>query len=756
MDGGRRAVPGDCHGGQHGSGPRPFALGEYRCLATESRDVVELLARTAFPLSLAVGTDARMAQAEIVSGNYFHALRVTPHLGRLFGEQDDRAGAATAIVLGHRFWQTRFGGEPSVVGRDVRINGRQAVVVGIAPPRFVGAMQLVNTDLWLPAAAYADLAGSREVEPVPAFGVMGRLGAGVTPAQAEGRLAEIAAAVWASANQTDAPAAMVRPATGFGVPIAAQGPVLTLSAAVYVMMALLMAVACANVAALVLARGAGRTGEIAVRLSLGASRAHIARQLVTESVLLAGAGGVVGSIVAGWLTQALAAQLSTPFEYVTYAIDVRPDGRVLAYSAAAAAIAATLCGVAPIRHAWRVDVLDVLNRSASRSRSARSRRTLHTTVALQFAVSTTLLVAAGGLIRTYLDAASPRAGFNPAGLIAASLDADQIQLDRAAGIRLYDAIVNRLAAIPGVTRLALTRDLPTGRGREVTISPDGSADRSGRSAAAVTIVSAGYFETLGARLLQGRTFGDSDGRRDVAVVDETMARRVWPGEPPVGRTFQVDGEAGAIEVIGVVPDLGGAPADRAVAPAFYRPFPHAYSSRMTIVARVDGDAAAVMRALRAAVHDVNRDLSILDLRTMDERLGVIASQRRIPAAALSAVGLLGLVLSTVGLYGVMAYGVRDRSREIGIRLALGARPADVRRLVLRQGFVVVGVGVALGAAGTALAITVIRSTLFGIRPPDPLTLVTVAGVLLTTALAALYLPARSASRVPPADTLRVE
>ncbi len=281
-------MPGDCHGGQHGSGPRPFALGEYRCLATESRDVVELLARTAFPLSLAVGTDARMAQAEIVSGNYFHALRVTPHLGRLFGEQDDRAGAATAIVLGHRFWQTRFGGEPSVVGRDVRINGRQAVVVGIAPPRFVGAMQLVHTDLWLAAAASADLAESREVETVPAFGVMGRLAAGVSPEPAEGRLTQIAAPVWATADQTDAPAAMVRPATGFGVPNAARGPVLTLSAAVYVMMALLMAVACANVAALVLARGAGRTGEIAVRLSLGASRTHIARQLVTESVLVAG------------------------------------------------------------------------------------------------------------------------------------------------------------------------------------------------------------------------------------------------------------------------------------------------------------------------------------------------------------------------------------------------------------------------------------------------------------------------------------
>ena len=388
------------------AGPRPFALGEYRALASESAAVGMLLARTFFPLSLSAEDGAQMAQVELVSGNYFETLRVKPFAGRFFDPSADRANAELQAVLSHALWRRRFGADPTVVGRSMRVNGRPMVVAGIAPPGFVGATQLIAADLWLPAAAYPDLAGSTDADTVPMFGVMGRLSPEVTADEAQAQLTSMAADLPGTGGGERAPAVMVTPAAGFGVPVAVQGMVLTFSGFIYVMMALLMAVASANVAALVLARGAGRSREIAVRLSLGASRWHIARQLLTESVALALVGCAAGTVVALWLTQVLVARLSTPFQYVNYAIDVHPDARVLAYSAIVTALAAVLCGVAPIRYAGRVDVLDVLKQGSAKGRSRQSRRTLNAMVVMQFAVSTTLLVVAGMLVRSYLGAQS--------------------------------------------------------------------------------------------------------------------------------------------------------------------------------------------------------------------------------------------------------------------------------------------------------------------------------------------------------------
>jgi predicted permease len=351
------------------TGPRPFALREYRELADPSSATITLLARTFFPLSLAAEDGARMAQAEVVSANYFDTLRVTPFLGRFFDEGADREGSAPVAVLSHRLWELRFGSNPAAIGRRVRVNGLPVVVAGVAPAGFAGAMQLVAADLWLPAGIYPHLAASTDADAVPRFGVMGRLVAGVTLAHAEARLGSALAAL-ATPGDADAPRAVVMtPATGIGAPPALKGTMLTLSGFIYVIMALLMAVACANVAALVLARGSGRTREVAVRLSLGASRIHIARQLLIESAVLALAGCAAGTLIALWLTQALVARLTTPFQYVSYAIDVQPDARVLAYSAMATGLAAMFCGIAPIRYAARVDILEVLSRSAARGGS---------------------------------------------------------------------------------------------------------------------------------------------------------------------------------------------------------------------------------------------------------------------------------------------------------------------------------------------------------------------------------------------------
>jgi predicted permease len=738
---------------------RPFALREYRQLARASQPTGMLLARTFFPLSLVGEDGARMAQAELVSGNYFATLRVSPFLGRFFDANADREHAPLVTVLSHRLWEVRFGADPAAIGKSVRVNGRTAVITAVAPRGFVGAMRLIAADLWLPAAMYPDLAGSADAATTPMFGVMGRLADGLPVYQAEAAMsaAHVAAA---HLNRGEAPPAVVlAPATGFGVPVAVHGTVLTLSGLIYLLMALLMTVACANVAALVLARGAGRSREIAIRLSLGASRMRIARQLAIESLVLAAAGCTAGALVAVWLTQAVVAGLSTPFQYVSYAVDVHPDARVLVYSVLTTAAAAVLCGIAPIRLAGRVDVVDALKQSAANGRSRRSLRTLNVMVVLQFAVSTTLLVGAGMLVHSYIRAQTATATFVTAGLVAATFDVDQVQLDRADGIRLYESLVERVSMLPGVSDVGVAREAPFAAGRPTAILSDGHPGASAEPiTASAMVASSRYLETLGLTLRQGRAFEQNDPAQPrIAVVNETMAQRLWPDTSPIGRTFRL-AETGpeAVQVVGVVENAEARSSGRLAQAAFYQPFPHEYSGRMTVVMRVQGEPSRFYTDVRRIVRELHQDLAIVDLRTVDELQRIRADERRIPATALSLIGLLGLLLSAVGLYGVVAYGVRERAREFGIRLAVGARPADIRRLVLRQGFTTISIGLALGAAAIMLSGQLLRSTVFAIGVADPLLVTAVCAVLVMTGFAALYIPARWASGVEPACTLRSE
>jgi predicted permease len=735
---------------------RPFSLHEYREVSQATGSAL-LLARTFFPLSLAARDGARMAQTELVSGNYFATLGLKPFIGRLLSEQDDREGAPLVLVLSHGLWQRRFGADPAALGTPVRVNGRSAAIVGVAPPGFVGAMRLVGSEVWLPASVYPDLAGSPDAATVPMFGVMGRLRDGVTREEATARLTS-AAATLAFSKESGAPAVAVTPAAGFGVPVSVQGTVMTLSGFIYVMMALLMVVACANVTALVLARGVGRSGEIAVRLSLGASRLRIARQLAVESSVLALAGCAVGSVAAIWLTQALVAGLTTPFQYVDYAIDVHPDIRVFACSAIGTAVAAMLCGMAPLRLARRVDVVDVLKQSAGHSRRGTT-RTLNGMVAAQFAVSTTLLVAAAIFARTYVDAQSTRPGFETSGLIVATLDLDQLQMGRAAGTQMYRNALERLRSFPGVIDVASVSELPFRPGRMVPVfsTADAPIQRDSEPVRAVaTIASSSYFSTLGVAVREGRMFGDNEPERpSVAVINEAMARRLWPDRSALGQTFRVNRpDAEPVEVIGVASRIVAGPQDTLARPGFYQPFPAQYSARMTLVVRVNGDPASYFAGVQRTIRELNEDLAVTELRTLDDVLEGIDGLRRIPATLFALVGLLGLLLSAVGLYGVVAYSVRERSHELGIRLALGARPVDVRRMVVRQGFGTVGVGIALGTAASIVVTQLLRNRLFGASAVDPVNLTIVWTVLSVAGLAALYLPARWASRVEPARTLR--
>jgi predicted permease len=325
-------------------------------------------------------------------------------------------------------------------------------------------------------------------------------------------------------------------------------------------------------------------------------------------------------------------------------------------------------------------------------------------------------------------------------------------------VRLYEEVLARLSALPGVVAAALTRDVLPGRGGAVTVTASAAA-ASARGVAVDAVpmlVSPDFFRTVGITIRQGRSFSSSDPAR-TAVIDEAMARRLWPGASPIGRTFTVSGRPDeVIEVVGTVPDASDASRGRGAQPVFYRPFPQEYSSRMTILLRAGGDPAALVPEARRTIAEVNRDVSLVDLRTVDQMIEAADAQRRLPATVLSVVGSLAVLLSAVGLYGVVAYGVRERAHELGIRLALGARPADVSRLILRQGFMIVGIGLALGILGAVGGGRVAQAALFGVNGLDGWTMAAVCALLSMTGFVALYVPARWASRLEPARTLRDE
>lgn len=739
------------------SGTHPFSLDEYHALARSSTEAASLLAWTFYPVSLAGDAAGQMAEAQVVSSNYFDVLHVTPFAGRFFNDNGDGGDNA---VLSYAVWRRRFSGESGVIGRAVRVNGRTVTVIGIAPPGFVGAMRLIAADLWLPARAFETLGHNAAAGKPRVFGVMGRLAPSVTTAAATARFDAIETVRARLNGAAQPPAVIVTPATGFGVPPAVQGSLMTLSGLIYLVMALLLAVAAANVAALVLARGTQTTQEIAVRLALGASRARVARRLLAEAAVLATAGSAAGAVAAVWLTRLLAANLTTPFTYVSYAIDISPDVRVLLYCAIATVATTAFCGLAPLRHASKVDVVAALKQSG-RSASHGPGQLLRGLVVAQFATCMALLMAAGLLVRGYIGAQAASPGFVIHHLAAASLDLAQVDLDEQAGRRLYAGLAARVAALPGVSAVTLTDDAPfTGAAREETVIPMGERGlASGQTfSAGAAIVDAGYFRTLGVEIQRGRSFAYAEPAEPlVAIVNETMARRLAVDGSAVGHAFRLAGSGGrAIQVVGVVADLKTHSLEGVAQPVFYQPLSQRYSAALTLLARTHGDAASIENDISQAVHDANRDLAVVDLRPIDARLELSLGGRRGPAELLLAIALLAMLLGAIGLYGVMSLAVRRRARELAIRLAMGARPIDVRWLVLREGLGTIAVGLALGAAVSLAAGRLVRARLFGVHGSDPITTAAVCAFLAGAGLLALYFPARWASRVDPAESLRGE
>jgi predicted permease len=722
---------------------------EYRLLASAARTFVGLAAERNTSLSLEAGGVGRTTVAHAVTGNYFDLLGVRMAHGRGFRPEEDRRDSTErVVVLGHRLWQTRFGAEPAIVGTAVRINDQPHTVIGIAPPEFTGS-EGAAIRIWLPISSLRSLrphdfeANLIDRAEDCCVEVVGRLAGDVSRAQARAELQVLSDRFRASVAQDPRPIALG--GTEFLRDRAGASTALAVIGVLFLGIVLVLVMACANVGNLLLARMAARTSEIAVRLSLGGDRPRIVRQLLTEGLVLAVVASAVGLAIAQWLPGIVLDTLAgqpAPF-------DTRPDAIVLMYAIALAAIACVACALAPALHATRRNVATSLKIAPTATASRLPLRSL--LLGVQVAVSVVLLTSAGLLLRGVAEARRVDLGFDVEDVTVAAIDLPQGSYDPA---RMHTFMADLTGSLrnAGLRSFGFVTTEPLSDLHYMTgVRLPGSAPEAGTFVEFLQ-VSPGYFDVLGIPLIEGRPFVDADASRSVAIVNQALARRYWPDDTAVGRSF-VTGNNRVLEIIGVVRDAHVVRFD-AVEPMFFQlPSQLRADAFPRLLFSADQPSTSALVATAIERLEGRAQVEIVPLR--DRLEGVLSELAFAPLAA-SALGVFALGLATVGMFGVFAYAVRQRTREIGVRLALGAQPREVVRLVLATSARAVTGGLAAGILGALAASQVLRSSLYGVSPIDPLTYGAVSLVLAASALAASYLPARLAARIDPGSALRAE
>ena len=706
---------------------------------------VAVYAPTTFNLT-GTGTP-EVVRAAWATGEFFSTLGVQPQLGRFFASADDAAGAPPLVVLAHGFWARRFGANPAAVGQTIRLNGIDCTIIGVARPGLRFGREL---ELWR----------NRTVGPPPRRGpfyLMGlaRRQAGVTDAAVRANLDSVVA----SLKQQHGPGDwkfQSEPLTEALVGDA-RTPLYLLLGAV----GILLLIALANVANLLLARSAARQRELAVRAALGAGRARITRQLLTESALLSIAGGALGVLLGFGLTRVL---LPLGELIIPRLSEIQVDVRVMLFAVGLSLIAGLLFGTAPALQASGADVMEPL-RDDQRAGAGRSRRALQRSlVIVEIALALMLSIGAGLLIRSLARLQHVDTGIEAHDVMTFSLSLPRARYaDENAARIFYDRLIDRLQAIPGVRRAATAVSLPPD---QLTVTDNFTAEGQrfavGESSppATLMVVSESYFSALGIPLVRGRLFDsrDREGAESVVIVNRTLADRYYPNGEAVGRRFRIGGMERPnnqwMRVVGVVGDVKYNGLAEPVDPAFYLPFQQESWSSQYVVVRAAVDPSSLVGSINEAVWSIDRELPIARLRTMDQLMGEASADSRFRAYLLAAFGGLGLLLAIIGVYGVMAYAVAQRARELGVRAALGARPTDLVRLVVKDAGLLAATGVIAGLLGAWMLTGLTQKLLFQVTARDPLTFIVTATVLAGAALLASWLPARRAGRTDPIGVLR--
>src|SRR5262245_6279564 len=718
------------------------------------------------------GVDDGPVRVGLVSGNYFATLGVSAQLGRAFTPDDDRApGGSPVAVLSQGYWERMFGRAPDVIGRAFRLESTTFTIVGVAPTGFRGDLIEQPTDLWVPVSMHAQVVPERPDlltnQTGQALGrIVARLKPGVSLTQAQAAAQVVYNRIWSDlAKPTPQTVrrqlALLPAARGDSEQRATFGrPLLILLCVV----GLVLLIACANVASMLLARATARQREIATRLALGATRLRIIRQLLTESILLAALGGLVGALVAFWGTPLLLRILASGLDPIY--LSVSTDARTLSVTAAVTLLVGILFGLAPALGSARLSLIPALkDSSATLKGGADSFGLGRALVVCQVALTFLLVIGAGLFVRTLQNLKSQDLGFTREHLLLIWTSYPQVAFgyDGSAKARLYEAVQERVGALPGVRSISLARRglLHGYEASPSSVTVEG-ATRQPEAKAVWEVVAPNFAETVGLTVSRGRDLSpqDVEGSARVALVNESFARNFLGNEDPLGRHFSADirRRREDYEIVGVVRDARFGALREPNLNLVYLPYRQNLNKLdgMCLIARTAGDPALLAAAIRQELRSIDPRLPVTAVDSIEEQMDRLLVRERLIALLLSSFGALALLLAGIGLYGTLSYSVARRTREIGIRLALGATPARVRRLILRDSLLLVGIGLLIGLPAALVATRLIASLLFGVRATDPATFAFAALVMLTIAVVAGYLPARRATKVDPMATLRHE
>jgi predicted permease len=697
----------------------------------------------------------------VVSWNYFDVLGVPPALGRGFlPEEDQTPNSHPVVVLSYGCWQKRFASDPAIVGRTISLNNVVFTVVGVAPKGFIGTEVAYAPEMWVPMMMGPVIEpGSKWLEQRDSDNlfVVGRLKPGVTKAQAEASLKAVTLEMGKEHPAENASRGLELIPPGLFIP-EIRNSIFAFAAVLTAVGALVLLLACVNLANLLLARATERRKEIAIRLAVGASRARLVRQLMTESVMLSLVGGFCGVLVAAWINQLVRTiKLPTDFALV---FDLRIDWRVIAFTLGLSILTGLIFSLVPALQSSKPDLVPALKDESSMAGFRRS-RLRNSLVVMQVALSLVLLVSAGLIVRSLQEAQRMRPGFNPENAVALSFDVGLQGYDEPKGRAFQKQVLERIRALPGIESAALTDNIPLSLNySNTTIYLEGQAPVSSSELplAIPTSVTPDYFRTMGIAL-RGRDFTELEDKLEmrVAIVNETFAHRFFPGQEAIGQRFNFSGPDKPFwEIIGVCGDgkynsLGEDPK-----PALFRPQLRDYNTTVSLVARTKRDPRTELAAMQRELRSLDATLPLYEVKTLTEHMKIPLFPARMAAGALGSFGVLALVLAAVGIYGVMSYVVAGRTREIGLRMALGAQSGNVRRLILRQGMALALIGSSIGLAIAFGATRLLKSVLYGVDAVDPVTFLGVTLLLGTVAFLACWIPAGRASRVDPMIALRAE
>jgi len=727
-------------------------------------------------INLAGTTDAEPVEAEVVGGGYFTTLGVSPARGRAFSPDEDRTTAASPVALiGHDLWRRRFGGDPEVLGKVLRVNGTDLTIIGVMPAGFTGLTG--RAELWFPATQAPRLTYPEYLTTNQDFiSVVARLRPGATLESLRAEIETVGASI-----QREQPSEVDVPGESYGATAAALVDVrvnATTRRAMVVLLgavAMVLLLACANVSSLLLTHSAARRREMGIRLALGATRGRLVRQLLTEAGLLATVGGSIGLFLAWWATHSIiapAGAIAPSNFYGSVGEFVRPriDPLLLVTTVGVVVITAILCGLAPALTAARTSLATTLRESAGATRAGRGSHVSLRGVAVAAEVALALVLLVGGslMLATLARLRGDSIGIDPRNVITFAVRPPEVRYATTAAPAFIERLLAAMAAVPGVASATVDGCAPltSSCARSSLLIQGRPASLPGQAPPIMRhYVGPEHFRTLGIPLVRGRAFTSADrtGRAAVAIVNEAAARQFWPNENPIGARVWFGGGSlwnspdSTVEIVGVAGDVPYQEGDeRRTRPAVYTPYLQFTYATRTVMVRTSSNPAAVLPAIKNAVRSVDPDLALYEFGLLTERLGGAWAKQRFTSAVLGAFGALALLLAATGVFGVVASLVSERTREIGIRLALGATSADVLRLVVRQGMRLPVFGLIVGAALAVPASRALRGLLYGVSPGDSRVLVGVVALLASVALIATLIPARRATRVDPRISMLAE